>query len=116
MEEPQRSIVEREFKLLRERWEASLDRTRANLAAGADPLDIIAAEGALLYGQEGMSAENTSFFIAGVMVIEAQRTPRQRGAAKKAVPAKRPRKKASPEPVLEGEVIADVERSDRTDI
>lgn len=96
MEEPQRSIVDQQFKQFKEGWEASLDRTRANLEAKADPLDIIAAEGALLYGQEGMTAENLAFFVAAAMVAEAQKTPKQRGARKAPVAAKKPRKRVGP--------------------
>lgn len=89
MEEPQRSIVLKNFEMIKAGWEEMLDRTRDNLKAGADPLDILAAEGAFLLGTEEQSSENLAFTVAAIAVAEAQRSPRSRGARKAAVPAKR---------------------------
>lgn len=99
MEEPQRSIALKNYEMIAQGWEAMLDRTRDNMKAGADPIDILAAEGALLFGAEHQTMENLAFTVSAIAVYEAQRSPKSRGARKAAVPAKR-RKVADPVPGL----------------
>ncbi len=93
MEEPNRTQALKAYEILCGQWEETLDRTRENLAAGSDIADLIAAEGATLLATEGWTSEQLSFLVACLMVREAKLSPRARGARKKAVPAKRPRKK-----------------------
>lgn len=92
MEEPQRSIVHAEYEKIRFGWGEMVQRTRDNLATGADPFDIVAAEGMFLVGQENQSIENLAFLVGCLAVLAAQESPRAKGARKAAVPAKRPRK------------------------
>ena len=99
MEEPQRSIALKNYEMISTGWEQMLERTRDNIKAGSDPLDVLAAEGMFLYAQEGQTSENLSFTLAAIAVYEAQRSPRSKGARKAAVPAKR-RKVADPVPGL----------------
>lgn len=89
MEEPQRSIALKNYEMISTGWEAMLARTRENIQAGSDFLDVLAAEGMFLYSAEGQTSENLAFTVAAIAVYEAQRSPRSRGARKAAVPAKR---------------------------
>lgn len=89
MEEPQRSIVNAEYEKIRVGWRDMIARTQENLKAGADPMDIVAAEGMFLVGQENQSIENLAFLVGCLAVQAAQESPRTKGARKAAVPAKR---------------------------
>lgn len=130
MEEPQRSKILGHYEVIAKpggQWDLTIDRFKANLEAGADFIDVMAVEGALLLGSEGQTMDNLAFLVSALMAREAQWTKRQAGARKKApVPAKRPRKPVVdataadvwPDATvfIEGGVAGDADRSDQADI
>lgn len=105
MEEPQRTIALNAYKALCGQFDELVARTVANLEAGAQPEDILAAEGTAMAVTEHLTAEQLAFAVAGIALREAQMSVKKRGSRKQAVPAQRvPRKRAAGKAVIDGEV------------
>lgn len=105
MEEPNRSKILKSYEILCGQWDETVARARENVAAGTDDADIIAFEGGALLAHEGQTIDNLAFTLAAVMLKQAKESPRVKGARKAAVPAKRPRKKATLQDVKDARAI-----------